>query len=638
MKKFSIIILAALVMPLVFSSCKKVLDKSDPQNLSVDEVFNDSTIAKLNLDYIYTQNLPAWFGNGSVSAITTAGPSNLTEEAYGDNNFVKGTLTIENVGDIGTSNSSATNYGKIRLINNFIKNINAGSIAPGTKARFVGQALFWRAFRYFELVKLYGGVPIVTTPLDAVGQDALNQAFLPRASTTDAFKQIIADLNTAIASLPNKWPQTFDYGRITKGAAQAYLARVLVTYASPQFNSPISAMPATATSVVPTTDQTRWQAAYDASNAAIATLTASGYGLYPKWDYTMWTIDGTDGAGGSKNPEAVMVTEFNTDQTTNGAASNSYTGGSVPKAIASSGGSNQPTWDLVSAFPMADGKAPGTSTKYPYAMVNATTPPVNFYANRDPRFYQTIAYNGAPWALAGNSAFRIWTYYYYNKANSTASTATTEAVAPSNTGFYLRKGIDPTITAANLTYSGTDWQEIRYAEVVLNHAEAAAETGHLSEAYTDLVAIRKRAGIEPGADNLYGLTAGMDHDAMINAIMNERQIEFAFEGKRYWDLRRRKLLEITLNGKRRMGATIVLKSNNSGTDYIASTRDASATSGAAFDTYFSTNFNVTLKQLDTYNIAYQTADYFFGIPTAALQNNPKLVQTSTWGGAFDPLK
>jgi hypothetical protein len=59
-----------------------------------------------------------------------------------------------------------------------------------------------------------------------------------------------------------------------------------------------------------------------------------------------------------------------------------------------------------------------------------------------PRFYQTIAYNGAPWALAGNSAFRIWTYYYYNKANSTAS-KTTEAVAPSNTGFYLRKGIDP---------------------------------------------------------------------------------------------------------------------------------------------------------------------------------------------------
>lgn len=620
-----------MVVPLLLGSCKKVLLKSDPQNLQPDNVFNDSTLAKLNLDYIYTQNLPAWFGNGSVSAIASAGPTNLTEETYSDNTYVKGTVTIETVGDIGTANSNATNYGKLRLINNFIQSVNAGSLSVGTKARFTGQAYFWRAFRYFELAKIYGGVPLVLTPLDAVGSDALNDTYLPRSTTTETFKQIVADLNTAIATLPVKWPNTADQGRVTKGAAQAFLGRVLLTYASPQFNSPISAMPATATSVVPTTDQTRWQAAYDASTAAITTLSANGYGLYPKWDYTMWTTD----AG--NNPEAVLVTEYNTNSDDNGRASNGYPGGAVPKAIATSGGAYQPTWDMVLAFPMADGKAPGQSTKYPYNTAS-TTPPTNFYANRDPRFYQTIAFNGCNWPLIGNSANRLWTYYYYSNTAGT-QTKTTEAVAASNTGFYLRKGVDPNITAANLPYAGTDWQEIRYAEVLLNQAEAAAELGRLGvtqEAYVNLIAIRKRAGIEAGSDNLYGLAANMTHDQMINAIMYERQIEFAYEGKRYWDLRRRKLLEVTLNGKRRQGLTIFLKNTATSSDYILASRDQAAATN--LDALYTTSFTLQLKTLDTYNIAYQPADYFFGIPTNAIKNNPKLQQNSTWAGPFDPLK
>jgi hypothetical protein len=181
--------------------------------------------------------------------------------------------------------------------------------------------------------------------------------------------------------------------------------------------------------------------------------------------------------------------------------------------------------------------------------------------------------------------------------------------------------------------------EIRYAEVLLNLAECAAEVGNLGvgqEAYSGLTAVRKRAGIEAGTDGLYGLTAGMSHDQMIATIMYERQIEFAFEGKRYWDLRRRKLLESTLNGKKRSGLTVLLNNNQSGTDYILLTRDASAV--ASLDNLYSTNFTVTPKVLDTYTINVQAADYFFGIPTASIQNNPNLQQNNTWGGSFDPLK
>jgi hypothetical protein len=609
MKKLFSIVLAVTISALLFSSCKKVLDKQDLQHSTFDQVYNDSTTAVFSLNYIYASNQPGWYGNGPTSFIASTGPGNLTEENQSDNIVVKGTVTQESVGDIGTTNTSSGNYGRIRTINQFLVDVNAGKLDLPIKRRFTAQALFWRAFRYFELVKIYGGVPLVLTPLPVVGDAAKQAALLPRASTSATFAQITADLDTAIKYLPVKWSTT-DYGRVTKGAAQAYLGRVLLTWASPQFN--------------PNNDQSRWQAAFDINTAAIATLSTNGWGLYPKWDYTMWTTEGPS------NPEAVLVTEYNTFSDDIGMSNEGYTNSTLPKYIGTTGGSNQPTWDIVQAFPMADGKAPGASTEYTYD-------PQTFYKNRDPRFYQTIAYNGCAWPVPGNPNFRLWTYYYYSKANGSA-TKSTETSA-SNTGFYCRKAVDPSISVDNLVYAGTDWQEIRYAEVLLNQAECAAELGHLAqgqEAYTNLIAIRQRAGIEAGADGLYGLQANMGHDDMINAIMLEREIEFAFEGKRYWDLRRRKLLESTFNGKERNGLTIVLNNNSSATDYLLPTRDQMA--AASLDSVYHNFFTLSVKPLDKYQLNFQPADYFFGMPTNTIHNDPNIQQNNTWGGSFDPLK
>jgi len=613
MKKVHLIITTAAIGSLLMGSCTKVLDKQDLGNFTIPEVFNDSSVAKLSLDYIYSQNQPGWFGNAG-GTIGAANISTLTDEQSGDNAYVKGTVTSETVTDIGDKAVSG-NYFKIRTINMFITNMNAGTLAADVKQRFVAQALFWRAYRYFELVKLYGGVPLVTTPLGGVGADAKTAANLPRNTTTETFAQIIKDLDSSAAYCPVKWSKNEDYGRITAGAAQAFLGRVLLTYASPQFN--------------PSNDPSRWQAAYDANTKAIAILSANGFGLYSKWDYTMWTTEGSAGGSTPRNPEAVWVTEYNTSNTDNDMNNESYDNASRPKYLATTGGSNTPSWDLAAAFPMKDGKDTLTSS-YVYNMQT-------FYKDRDPRFYQTIAYNGCNWGLSGNSTYRLWTYYYYNNKNNATKTASTESSA-SASGFYLRKGVDPSLTLANIVNAGTDWIEMRYAEVLLNQAEAAAEIGHLGvadEAYANLIAIRKRAGIEAGS-GLYGLASGMDHDQMIKAIMFERKIELAFEGKRYWDLRRRMLLESTLNGKMRNGIVILLNNNTSYTDYITTTRDASA--AASLDNLYTTSFTVTLKAQDTYALAVQSAGYFFGIPTSSLQNNVNLVQNNTWGGTFDPLK
>lgn len=611
-----ITISAACLVVLGLSNCKKVLEKQDISSFTASQVFNDSTTAKLNVDYLYSQNQPGWFGTTGGS-IHSAGTYNLTEESQGSNNFVLGTLTLESVTDIGSANATNTAYGKIRTINTFLRDINAGTLDQGLKRRFAAQAYFWRAFRYFELVKLYGGVPLVLVPLDAVGEQAKAAALVPRSTTSAVFAQIKSDLDSCVKYLPGRWPKAADYGRITSGAAAAFMGRVLLTYASPQFN--------------PSNIPARWQAAYDANKTAVTLLTANGYGLYSKFDYTMWVVDGANEGGIPKNPEAVLATEYNSSSSDNGANNNTYDNAARPRSV-SGGGSYTPSYEMSVAFPMADGK-PATganaSAKYPYSLSS-------FYKNRDPRFYQTLAYNGAAWGSVMNGS-RLWTYYYFTASSGTANKST-ESTA-SNTGFYLRKGVDETKTSPS-TLIGNDWLEIRYAEVLLNLAESAAELNKLSltdESYTGLIAIRKRAGLEAGADNLYGLTAGLNHDDMISAIMKERQIELAFEGKRFFDLRRRKLLESTLNGTKRNALVVQLnRSGTLNTDYILLTREASAAS--SLDALYASSFTVSLKALDAQNINFQAGNYFYGLPTATLSNNINLKQNNTWGGTFDPLQ
>ncbi|WP_205944109.1 RagB/SusD family nutrient uptake outer membrane protein [Pedobacter sp. HDW13] len=231
MKKIFVITALSLAV-ISLTNCKKVLEKSDVGNFTAEQVFNDSTTVKLNVDYLYSQNQPNWFGSTGGS-IHSAGTYNLTEESQGSNVFVLGTATIESVTDLGVANANNNSYGKIRTINTFLRDLNAGNLDIAMKRRFAAQAYFWRAFRYFELAKLYGGVPLILVPLNAVGDEAKQLALTPRAKTSEVFAQIKKDLDSCVKYLPAKWPKQADYGRITSGAAAAFMGRVLLTYASP---------------------------------------------------------------------------------------------------------------------------------------------------------------------------------------------------------------------------------------------------------------------------------------------------------------------------------------------------------------------------------------------------------------------
>lgn len=586
--KLSHTIIAACCTTLALTSCEDVLDKTDLSSTSGSLIFKDSTLTQMNLDYIYDQNLPTWGGTWGLRG-------DLSDESYGESKYFEGTLLNSDVTDFGTALNATNNYGKIRTINMFLSDVNGGSLPENTKRKLKAQAFFFRAWRYFDLVRLYGGVPLVLTPLAAVGVEARDLAFLPRNTTSECYAQIQSDLDSAISYLPGKWTGSADWGRVTKGTAAALKGRALLFAASPQFNTGDA--------------QAKWQQSYDANKQAYDLLLANGYGLHASFDQ-MWFQE-------VSNPEAVFLTGFNTSTGDQTKKNNGYDNSTRPSYTGTGGGSNQPSWEMVKAFPMLDGKKPGESTKYTYT-------DQLFYKNRDPRFDKTIAYNGATWALNGNTAYKLWTYYAAGKTVETKA---------SNTGFYTRKAINPTVAISDVQYSGTDWIEIRFAEVLLNLAESACGVNKLDEAYTQLKAVRKRAGIEAGTDGLYGLKASMSRAEMFDAILYERQIEFAFEGKRFWDLRRWKLIEQTLNGKRRTGVTINLKTTGVPADF-ATTRD-----NAKLDDAYTNYFTIVFKQMDTkYAITWKPEYYFFAIPQAAIDNNPKLIQNNTWGGAFDPVK
>lgn len=582
MKK--IFYVAGLALAL-FSSCTDVLNITDPSQIN-SAIWESESSANLYLNKLYATSMPS---------VRFGGYSDYSDEAIGTPNALYGALENSSVGDFST-----TAYANIRPINVAIAEIEKSSLNNTIKQRILGQATFLRAWSYFELVKLYGGVPLVLSAQDP-NTDDLN---VPRSKTSECIAQIVKDLDISIAGLPEKWTDT-DYGRITKGAAAAFKGRVLLYWASPQFN--------------PNKDLNRWQAAYDANKFAKEICIVSGDSLNPSFDNIFLQE-------GSANKEAILVRVYSRDIAQ--PQVHTWENSIRPLQLGIDGGqSSNPTYDLFEAFPMknglsiTDGKS-GYSTTY-------------FWKNRDPRFYATIAYNGSRWDYLRNAGDTVWTY--------TGNNWEPTAQQVRGSGFYCRKASNPSISKTLTKETGTDWIEIRLAEVLMNLAECANETGKPEEAYDVLKAVRKRAGIEPGSEGLYGLASGMSGETMRSAILKERFIEFAFENKRYWDLRRHMLFTtdiagyLKLNGRQRKAARIITRVSSA----IVNANRGSYNLETTYGTYFRDIVSYG-KESEGRTINYLAKYYFFDIPKAVMDRCPAIQQTSGWDGYsergyFDPL-
>ncbi len=588
-----------MAMVVFFGGCtKNVFDKKDLQGVDPD-VWNIESAANLYINKTYDLVMPNWPTPGAMH--------NTSDETNSANTtLLYGTLTDNSVVDIASNNTNSSNnqYFTIRRINLAIQGLEAGTLDPATKAKLKGQMYFFRAFMYFNLVKLYGGVPLVLTSQD-INNDELN---VPRSKSSVCFDQIARDLDSCYG-LPNSWPLNTDGGRITKVAAMALKGKALMYWASPQFNPGGP-------------DATKWERAYQACKAAYDTAFANGYDLIA--NYGNIFLDET-----ANNKERIMWRTYDNVTVNPGRGTNTENITRPYSETTGGSGSNQPTWNLVQAYPMKNG-LPITDAGSGY---NATL----FWTNRDPRFDASIAFNGCTWALSGKTGRRQWNY----------SGVTDDATNPSKTGFYCRRICNPNISAAAALYnsnsgggSGMDWIEMRFAEVLLNLAECANATGRMTEAKTLLAKLRARAGITAAPYN-YGMDPVVTQAQMADFIATEREIEFAMEGKRYDDLRRLRLFD-KLTGTTRLGYKWTVKS-----PYTVTSLESLALGYKPRDTININNqasvsaiFTPSTFTLDTSTpITFPTTYYFYPLPLNFRTSTIVIEQTNGWpGGTFDPLQ
>jgi len=492
MKKINwrIFLLSILI---VISSCKKdylSFDYTDGNIRDENEIWQTDRQARGFLNTVYPGILMRYNldGNGSMLASATdeSVNSNLGSSVNIFNNDTWGSLR--------TVDDQYTNmYNYIRRANLFIENVGGSKITPATDIPVLkGEALFLRALYHFELMKRYGGIIIVKESFEAT-----DDIDVSKNSFDEAVNQIVADCDSAAAVLPVSLSDlpSENKGRATRTSAMALKARTLLYAASP-LNSPGG-------------DAAKWERAADAAKAIITlnkhSLLSSAQ-LPNLWNY------------GSQPYNAEVIFASQADNNNTLELYNS------PISYDAARGRTNPTQELVDAFDMKTNGKPITDPTSGYVASNP-------YANRDPRLAQFILINGATWKGKTVETF------IGGKDNVTTNTNNTR------TGYYLRKFMSESAffgvgTAVNVR---RPWVLFRYAEVLLNHAEALNETqGPVADVYTSVNAVRIRS-------TMPALPAGLSKDQMRERIQKERQVELCFEDHRFFDVRRWKKGEQLFN-------------------------------------------------------------------------------------------
>jgi len=594
--------LLAVASTVTMTACRKDFFDVEDQNGIDSKIWDDAGAVGLFLDKTYDLVMPTWPVPGGIH--------NTSDELNNANiAFLYGQLVENSVTDIGTGNSITSNrYFDIRRCNVAIEGLNAGMLPDNVRNQLKGQFFFMRAFVYFRLVSLYGGVPLILKTQQLTGED-LN---VPRSKTSECIKAIVSDLDSAAAYLPSLWTGS-NIGRITKAAAMGFKGRVLLHYASPQFN--------------PTRIASRWEEAYVANKAAHDTAVAHGYILFNNYANIFVTED---------HREVMLVRKHDAVSISPGRGTNTEYITRPFSESGNGGGSNQPTWNLVQSY-LSNTGLPITHASSGY---NAN----QFWLNRDPRFEMSIAYNGGVWPLSSKAGRKQWSYT--GVLDESASTVVT--------GFYCKRICNPTLSATQALYnsnsgggSGMDWIEMRFAEVIMNLAECANETGRMTESKDLVRRIRQRAGITAGSFD-FGLGIASTQAEMRNLILNERQVEFAMEGKRHADLRRTR--NYGLISARQSYKAVPKLPYMAGTGTVAGRiyldmpnalgirpRDTANLNNASVMAAIFTQASASLEGSNVISIPQHY--YFYALPNFFNQASYTMAQTLGWtGGTFDPLQ
>jgi hypothetical protein len=481
-------VIVLLILIQGISGCKKIdsyLDRDPVGGLSEKQVFSRYNETEKYVAGLYAKlhNRIEWWPSAE-SDNKTFSYAAASDEALCSVQYPDGPHTFTQ----GTINSSYNPldrwvelYGSIRAANLFLEKINL--LVPQNnqqtigKNRMIGEVHFMRAFYYMELFKRYGGVPIIDHVLNT--DDDLN---INRNTAEETANFIAADCDAAAALLPLEYT-SIDLGRTTKGAALMLKAKAFLFSASLLHN--------------PQQDKERWLKAADAAKAVM--------------DLNHYEVDNDYDGLTHKRIAKNLIFQSNLNQTT----------WVHFNFLPSLGGQArvQPLQNLVDAYDMKSSGLPINEDPN-YDAVNSP------YIDRDPRFYSSIIYDG--------SSFKGNTIYTYVGAPGGNDIQRWGGDRRTQTGYYLRKTVDEngSITP-NFIVGDHFWIFMRYEETLLIYAEAlneylAAPDQNVLNAVNE---VRTRVGMP-------GLPAGMPKEKMRERIRNERRVELAFEGHRFWDIRR----------------------------------------------------------------------------------------------------
>lgn len=532
MKRIHYILLIALYS-IAITGCKKdFLDQKPSDKYSDDAVWGDPALVQAFVNNIYS-GIPYPF---STLMMSSAVDESMAVWDWETSNVVNSLLTPSylamwdpNFWVPSTHEkfmSWAPSYKNIRACNLFLEKIDKVPFDDAAqKDQLKGEVIFLRAYFFHQLVSMYGGVPLITQAY------TLNDQFaVARNSYEDCIDFISKQCDTAASLLPSNG----DKARASKGAALTLKSRVLLYAASDLYNSNAAwAGSYQNKELVGYTggDRTaRWTAARDAAKAVIDLGIYSLYGNPNPATADEATKNYANIFLNNSNQEDIFLQFY--DNLHNGNWDSPNPGKFNGPNGWDNWGGNTPIGQLVDAYEMNDG------TTFSWSNPAEAADP---YANRDPRLYASILFEGATWrprtnnqTAMGQDPVGIVQVGFYTKPDGTSQAGLDtrksyiEDWNGTYTGYYLRKFIDPTVNS-QFTAQQLPWRRFRYAEVILNYAEACIALGQEGEAKTYLNQLRHRAGMPDITD------AGQ---ALIDRYRNERRIELAYEEHRFFDVRR----------------------------------------------------------------------------------------------------
>jgi len=528
MKTLTRTIATIVVCSLLVVGCDG-LNLQPQDELGGDQVWNDAALTEAYLNDVYS-NIGWGFGDPMIAGHADEAKNT---HGHGDAPIRLSNMTPTNRGtydwgweEVITKYQWDDVYANVRDLNIFLQNVKTSeALGEATQQTMLGEAYFLRAFFYHNIMRLYGGVPLIAGTFEL--QNDMSTFQVPRGTFAETIDFIVADLDSASTRLSLDARRQ---GAATRGAAMALKCRVLTHAASDLFAQNPSGMPETG--YTGGSQAERWQAAKDACQAVMdldeysleqVNSAEEYHALFTKGnpDGTIWARYFGE-SGGEAHNQSLWVSP-------NGY--NSWTG-------------DAPTQQHVDAYEMADG------SQFSWDDVGDGDNP---YEDRDPRLTANVLYNGHQWRarpsgladLDPQGVYQSGWYEHPDRGGDASSPGVQGELRPgldtregpvqtwngTKTGYNLAKFVDRDVDPST-EQSYNPWPFLRYAEVLLNYAEASANLNQPQDAKNALDAVRGRVGMPP-----VPIDGGPDR-TLLERIYQEREVELAFEEFRFFDVRR----------------------------------------------------------------------------------------------------